>query len=111
MTSSGPLPASKGFVRWDRCPPRCTSREYPPQTIFLYSKSMRLCTLGCRWGYIKLRRPSRFVRVLGEFPQAPGDLYDDPAYSDNDRYCHQDNGRIALGARPRDKSNQAGAVQ
>ena len=73
--------------------------------------SMRHCTLGCQWGYIKLRRPSRPVRVLGEFPQALGDLYDDPAHSDDGRYCHQDNGRVALGARPRDKSSQAGAVQ
>ena len=25
VTSSGPLPTSKGFVRWDRCPPLCSS--------------------------------------------------------------------------------------
>ena len=49
--------------------------------------------------------------MLGEFSQAHGGLYDDAAHSDNDRYYNQDNGRVALGACPGDKSDQAGAIQ
>jgi hypothetical protein len=28
VTSSGPLPTSKGIVRWDRCPPLCSFLQY-----------------------------------------------------------------------------------
>jgi hypothetical protein len=48
--------------------------------------------LGCEWDYIELRGANRSLRVPGEFPQASGDLYDDPSHSDNDRYHHQNNG-------------------
>jgi hypothetical protein len=67
--------------------------------------------LGCRWGLIELRCPTRSFRVFREFPQAPGDLYDDPTHSNNDGYHHQDNGRITFSARSSDKANEAGAVQ
>ena len=43
--------------------------------------------------------------MLGEFPQASRDLYDDPARSYNDRYHRQDNGRITFGACPGDQTN------
>ena len=33
MTSSGPFPASKSFVSWDRCPSCCTSLEYALQRL------------------------------------------------------------------------------
>jgi hypothetical protein len=48
--------------------------------------------LGCEWDYIELRRPNRSLRVLGEFPQASGDIYDHSTYSNNDRDRRQDNG-------------------
>jgi hypothetical protein len=46
--------------------------------------------------------------VLGQFPQAPGDLHYDPARSDNNRYYYQDNGRITLGACPGDNQIKQG---
>jgi hypothetical protein len=46
---------------------------------------------GRQWGFVKLRYPSRALRVFGEFPQASGDLYDDSAHSDNDGYDRQNN--------------------
>ena len=49
--------------------------------------------------------------MLGEFPQAPGDLHDDPTHSDNDRSHCQGDGRITLGAGPGDKTDRSGAVQ
>ena len=66
---------------------------------------------GCQWGLVELRCPTRPLRVLGELPQASGDLYDDPTHSNNDRYRCQDYGRITLSARPGDKTDQSGAVQ
>ncbi len=67
--------------------------------------------LGCQWGYIELRCTSRAIRVLGEVPQAPGDRYDDSAYSNNDGGYRKNNGRTAFGACPGFKANQTGAVQ
>jgi hypothetical protein len=66
---------------------------------------------GCQWGYFELRCSTRSFRVLGELPQASGDLYDDPAHSDNERYNRQDYGQITLSARPGDKTDQSGTVQ
>ena len=66
---------------------------------------------GCQWGFVELRCPTRPLRMLGELPQAFGDIYDDPAHSNNDRYRRQDNGRIAFSARLSDQTNQSGAVQ
>ncbi len=48
--------------------------------------------LGCQWGHIELRCTSRAVRVLGEVPQASGDLYDDSAHSNNDGGDRKNNG-------------------
>ena len=47
---------------------------------------------GCQRGYLQLRCPVGSFRVFGEFPQTSRDLYDDAAYSDNDRHNRQDNG-------------------
>jgi hypothetical protein len=66
---------------------------------------------GCQWGYIELRCTSRAVRVLGEFPQASGDLYDDSAHSDVDRRRCQNNDRVSFGSCPGVQTNQTGATQ
>ena len=47
---------------------------------------------GCQWGFVELRRFTRSFRVLGELPQASGDLYDNPSHSDNDGDHVQNNG-------------------
>ncbi len=66
---------------------------------------------GCQWGYIELRCPSRAVRVLGELPQASGDLHDDSTHSNNGGGHRKNNGRTAFGACPGFEANQTGAVQ
>jgi hypothetical protein len=48
--------------------------------------------VGGQWGDVKLRCPPGPLRVPGEFPQASGGLYDNPAYSDDDRSYRQNNG-------------------
>jgi hypothetical protein len=53
---------------------------------------------GCQWGHIELRCSSRTVRVLGELPQASGDLYNDPTQSDIDGDSCQNNSRVTFGA-------------
>jgi hypothetical protein len=35
VTSSGALPTSKGVIRWDRCPPLCSSPLYALKPSFL----------------------------------------------------------------------------
>jgi hypothetical protein len=47
---------------------------------------------GRQWGHVKLRGPHESLRVLGEFPQVSGGLYDYSAYSDDDGSHHQNNG-------------------
>jgi hypothetical protein len=66
---------------------------------------------GCQWGYIELRCSSRAVRVLGEFSEASGDLYDDSALSDVDRGRGQNNDRVSFGACPGVQTDQTGAAQ
>ncbi len=66
---------------------------------------------GCQRGYIELRCASRVVRVLGEVPQASGDLYDDSAHSNNDGGDRKNNGGTAFGACPGFEADQTGAVQ
>ena len=66
---------------------------------------------GRQWGHIELQCSSRAVQVLGELPQASGDLYDDPTQSDIDEYSRQDNGRATFGACLGFKANQTRAIQ
>ena len=47
---------------------------------------------GGQWGYIELRCSSRTVRLLGELPQASGDLYDNSAHWNDDRGYRKNNG-------------------
>ncbi len=47
---------------------------------------------GCQWCIIELRRSPQPLRGLGELPQAPGDLYNDPAHAANDGHRRNDNG-------------------
>ncbi len=49
--------------------------------------------------------------MLGGGPQASGDLYDDPAHSNNDECHRKDNGRTAFGACPGLEADKTGAVQ
>ncbi len=66
---------------------------------------------GCQWSYIELRCASRAVRVLGEFPQASGDLYDDSAHSDVDRGRCQNNDQVSFRACLGDQTDQTGTAQ
>ena len=66
---------------------------------------------GRQWGHVELRCPPESLRVLGEFPQAFGGLYDNPAYSDDDGSHDQNHGRAAFGACLGYKGNQAGSIQ
>ena len=66
---------------------------------------------GCQRGYIELRCASRAVRVLGEVPEASGDLYDDSTHSINDGGHRKDNGRTTFGACPSFEANRTGADQ
>ena len=49
--------------------------------------------------------------MLGELPQASGDIYDDPTIYDNDRGDRQNNARITFGACSGFETNETGAVQ
>jgi hypothetical protein len=49
--------------------------------------------------------------MFGQFPQTPGDLYDDPTDSHDDKYHRQNIGRITFGAGPGDKANKTGTIQ
>ena len=46
---------------------------------------------GGQWGFVELRCAARPFRVPGEFFEASGDLYDDPADFDDDKYDRQNN--------------------
>ena len=49
--------------------------------------------------------------MLGELPQAIGDLYDDSFHSRNDGGRRKNNGRTTFGACLGVEANQTGAVQ
>jgi hypothetical protein len=66
---------------------------------------------GCQWGYVELRCSSRAVRVFRTLSKASGDLYRDPAHSDNDRDHRQNNGPATFGACPGIETDQTGAIQ
>ena len=67
--------------------------------------------LGRQCGHVELRCPPGPFRLLGEFPQAFGGLYDNPAYSDDDGPHRQNNGSVTLSACPGVETNQTGALQ
>ena len=70
-----------------------------------------MSTTGFQRGYVELRCSSRAVRVFRTLSKASGDLYRDPAHSDNDRDHRQNNGPATFGACPGIETDQTGAIQ
>jgi hypothetical protein len=66
---------------------------------------------GRQRGHVKLRCPPGPLRVLGEFPQAFGGLYDNPTYSGIDGRRRKNYGRIAFSACFGIETNQTRAAQ
>jgi hypothetical protein len=66
---------------------------------------------GRQWGHVELRCPPRPFRVLGEFPQASGGLYDDPTYSDDDGSHCKNHGSVTCSACLGIETSKTGTAQ